>query len=80
MIERLLDVIALTLLLVTTVAVGAELDPRIGRVESGRPVTTATLFQAASISKPISAVGVLALVQRRRLDLNENVNRERGQH
>ena len=126
MIERLLDVIALTLL-ATTVAVGAELDPRIGRVEngllpiaakkvgvpdtitdrmraygvpglsvavidggkiawargygisdmsSGRPVTPETLFQAASISKPISAVGVLALVQRRQVDLDENVNRE----
>ena len=41
---------------------------------SGRPVTPTTLFQAASISKPISAVGVLLLVQQGRLQLDESAN------
>jgi CubicO group peptidase (beta-lactamase class C family) len=41
---------------------------------SHRPVTRRTLFQAASISKPISALGVLLLVQKGLLNLDENVN------
>nr|WP_063978130.1 serine hydrolase [Massilia sp. JS1662] len=40
-------------------------------VESGRPVTTATLFQAASISKPVAAVAVV----KSRIDLDADVNR-----
>lgn len=43
---------------------------------TGRPVTPATLFQAASISKPISALGALLLVQRGLTSLDENVNEE----
>jgi CubicO group peptidase (beta-lactamase class C family) len=39
------------------------------------PVTTATLFQAGSISKPVSALGALRLVERGRLDLDADVNR-----
>ncbi|WP_051670804.1 serine hydrolase [Bryobacter aggregatus] len=38
------------------------------------PVTTETLFQAASISKPVSAAGILALVQSGKLQLDEDVN------
>src|SRR5580692_10290541 len=38
------------------------------------PVTPQTLFQAASISKSLNAVGVLKLVQARRLDLNTDIN------
>jgi CubicO group peptidase (beta-lactamase class C family) len=41
---------------------------------SHRPVTRRTLFQAASISKPISALGVLLLLQKGQLDIDENVN------
>jgi CubicO group peptidase (beta-lactamase class C family) len=41
---------------------------------SGQYVTTRTLFSAASISKPISAMGALALVQHGRLRLDANVN------
>jgi CubicO group peptidase (beta-lactamase class C family) len=41
---------------------------------SRRPVTPATLFQAASISKPVSALGVLLLAQQGRVRLDENVN------
>jgi CubicO group peptidase (beta-lactamase class C family) len=37
------------------------------------PVTTETLFQAASISKPVSALGALALVQQQRVDLDGDV-------
>lgn len=48
-----------------------------GVQENGRPepVTPETLFQAASISKPITALAVLQLVQQGRLDLDEDVNR-----
>ncbi len=38
-------------------------------------VTADTLFQAASISKPITALAVMRLVQDGRLDLDEDVNR-----
>ncbi|MCA0374556.1 MAG: beta-lactamase family protein [Gemmatimonadetes bacterium] len=37
------------------------------------PVTTATRFQAASLSKPIAALGVLRLVQQGRLGLDDDV-------
>ena len=40
-----------------------------------RPVTTQTLFQAASISKSLNAVGILKLVQEGRLSLNDDINR-----
>ena len=38
------------------------------------PVTTNTLFQAGSISKPVAAVGALCLVERGKLLLDEDVN------
>jgi CubicO group peptidase (beta-lactamase class C family) len=37
-------------------------------------VTTETVFQAASISKTINAVGLLKLVEKGRLDLNSDIN------
>lgn len=42
--------------------------------EEKRPVTTTTLFQAASISKSFNALGVLKLVQEKKLDLNTDIN------
>lgn len=41
---------------------------------SATPVTTRTLFQAGSISKPVAATGALALVEQGKLSLDENVN------
>lgn len=38
------------------------------------PVTPRTLFQAGSISKPVAAAGMLALVQQGKLSLDEDVN------
>jgi CubicO group peptidase (beta-lactamase class C family) len=38
------------------------------------PVTTKTLFQAGSISKPVAATGMLVLVQAGKLSLDEDVN------
>lgn len=43
-------------------------------VASLRPATTRTLFQAASISKPVAATAALALVERGALDLDRPVN------
>ena len=40
----------------------------------GLPVTPATLFQAGSISKPVSAVAALCMVEQNRLALDSNVN------
>jgi CubicO group peptidase (beta-lactamase class C family) len=41
---------------------------------SSEPVTTRTLFQAGSISKPVAAVGAMWLVEHGRLALDEDVN------
>lgn len=42
--------------------------------ESSRRIDPYTLFQAASISKPVAAAGVMKLVQTNQLDLDEQVN------
>jgi CubicO group peptidase (beta-lactamase class C family) len=49
-----------------------------GVTEAGTttPVTTKTLFQAGSISKPVAATGALYLVERGKLSLDEDVNRK----
>jgi CubicO group peptidase (beta-lactamase class C family) len=43
-------------------------------ISTNEPVTTHTLFQAASISKPVATMGVLRLVQEGKLSLDEDVN------
>lgn len=43
-------------------------------VGGAQPVDTATLFQAASISKPIAAIAALRLVEQGHLALDEDVN------
>lgn len=40
----------------------------------GAPVTTETLFQAGSISKPVAAMGALKLVEEGQLNLDKDVN------
>jgi CubicO group peptidase (beta-lactamase class C family) len=42
--------------------------------EHNRVVTPSTLFQAASISKSLNAIGVLKLVQEKKIDLNADIN------
>ena len=43
-------------------------------VSTSEPITTETLFQAGSISKPVAALAALRLVQDGRLSLDQNVN------
>jgi CubicO group peptidase (beta-lactamase class C family) len=43
-------------------------------VGSSNHVTTKTLFQAGSISKPVAAAGALSLVEKGKLSLDEDVN------
>lgn len=43
-------------------------------VSEQRPVTPETLFEPGSISKTLNAVGVLKLVQDKKLDLHTNIN------
>jgi CubicO group peptidase (beta-lactamase class C family) len=38
------------------------------------PVTTQTLFQAASISKSLNAIGILKLVQENKLNIHDDIN------
>lgn len=42
--------------------------------ETNSPVTEQTLFQAASISKPVTAYGALSLVEQNKVALNEDIN------
>lgn len=42
--------------------------------ESKEPVTLNTLFQAGSISKPVASYGALSLVDKKEIDMEENVN------
>jgi CubicO group peptidase (beta-lactamase class C family) len=44
--------------------------------QTGAPVTNQTLFQAASVSKPVAALGTLRLVERGLLNLDRDVNRD----
>lgn len=41
----------------------------------GKPITPVTRFQAASISKPVTAVGALRLVEQGKLSLDDDLNR-----
>ena len=43
--------------------------------ETRQPVTTSTLFQAASISKPVAAMGALVLVEDGKLSLDGDINK-----
>jgi CubicO group peptidase (beta-lactamase class C family) len=48
----------------------------VARAGGSQPVTVETRFQAASISKPVSAVGALRLVDAGKLDLDKDLNRQ----
>jgi CubicO group peptidase (beta-lactamase class C family) len=43
-------------------------------VESGRAIDEHTMFQAASISKPVTAMAAMRLVDERRLSLDDDIN------
>lgn len=43
-------------------------------IETNRPVDAGTLFQAASISKPVAAMAALRLVEQHRLGLDDDIN------
>jgi len=43
-------------------------------IASGKTVTSATLFQVASISKPIAAMGILELTERNTIELDVDIN------
>jgi CubicO group peptidase (beta-lactamase class C family) len=45
-------------------------------IDGKTPITTSTLFQAGSISKPVAAAGVLYLVEHGKLLLDEDVNKK----
>jgi len=47
----------------------------LANAETGAPVTTDTIFQAASISKAVTAAGALRAVEEGRLALDEDINR-----
>ena len=47
----------------------------VGERNAGRAITPHTLFQAASVSKLVSAVGALRLVSEQKITLDEDVNR-----
>jgi CubicO group peptidase (beta-lactamase class C family) len=47
-----------------------------GSYENGPAITPATLFQAASISKPVSALGALRMVDAKQLDLDADIDTE----
>lgn len=44
-------------------------------VKTGRPVEVDTLFQAASISKPVTAMAALRLVEQGRFSLDDDINK-----
>ena len=46
----------------------------VGDVETRQPVTTKTLFQAGSISKSVTAVGAMKLVEQGKLSLDADIN------
>lgn len=46
----------------------------LANTETGQVVDTSTLFQAASISKPVSGMGALKLVQEGKLVLSQDIN------
>jgi CubicO group peptidase (beta-lactamase class C family) len=46
----------------------------IANTQTGGSITTETIFQAGSISKPIAALGALKLVQEGKMDLDEDIN------
>ncbi len=71
----------MTALRVPAVSIAAIRDGRIDWARAygvsslqGVPVSTKTLFGAASISKPVTALGVLKLVEQGKIDLDVSVN------
>jgi CubicO group peptidase (beta-lactamase class C family) len=72
---RALEVPGLSIAVINHGAVEWSRAYGVADVSTGRPVTTDTLFQAASISKPVTAVGLMRLAAAGELNLDEDVNR-----
>jgi CubicO group peptidase (beta-lactamase class C family) len=62
------------LALITDSEIAAEAGYGVKRAGGNDPVTPATRFQAASISKPVAVLGMLRLVEQGVLDLDADVN------
>src|SRR5712672_1052862 len=61
--------------LINNYKIGWARGSGVREVASNEAVTADTLFQAASISKPVTAMAALRLVQQGKLNLDEDVNK-----
>jgi CubicO group peptidase (beta-lactamase class C family) len=71
---RLYEVPALSIAIINDSKIEWAAAYGLADVESGRSATSSSLFQAASISKPISVTAALQIVQEKKLSLDEDVN------
>jgi CubicO group peptidase (beta-lactamase class C family) len=75
--QRLLDqykVPGVSIAIIKDFKIAATFVYGVADVETGAKVTTETLFQAASISKPVAAMASLKAVQEGRFSLDQDVN------
>ena len=68
------NVPAVSIAIINDFKIAATYAYGLADVETGAPVTTTTMFQAASISKPVAAMVSLKAVQDGRFSLDQDVN------